>query len=583
MKISEIVAKLNSVYFLPSIQREFVWLKNRKEQRIEKLFDSILQNYPIGNIMTWQVDRSPGDSLPFSTYKFIENYSEESVNEETDMNGVNEPQLILDGQQRLTALLIGLKGRYSYTRYSKKCETRLYINLFGDLENAEDNVYGLKYELCLQEFKEDIYFDQEKLKLWFRVGLVLDFNNFDAEDFKEKYEDVICQHTDNNDERKLARKILGQLHGCICTKEQALNVVVVLNEPHHDREQKLDRVLNIFVRANDGGVKLEKSELLLSFMESHQDLFQPDRARKEILSFVESLNEESVTKPNYRFTKDDILKACLMISGIDLKYKISNFTSDNLEKISNEWGDIKESLEITVKLLSKYGFSAKNITSKNALLPIAYFIHKNNYNIGFIEQNIPEYVNTREVLVRWLIKAMLTGLFGGSSDSTLEKSRTLINNGNKLINNDALNEDDLNELISRSSYKSINSDLILKLVSPLVYWGEYQQDHIHPRSKFNENTFDAMGLTDEQKKKFLKKSNSIGNICLLKPADNNSKRDEDLASWLNDQVESVKDNMLIPSDVSCNFSDFISFVDARERLIFNKLNSIINLGFKYEQ
>ena len=129
MKISEIVAKLNSVYFLPSIQREFVWLKNRKEQRIEKLFDSILQNYPIGNIMTWQVDRSPGDSLPFSTYKFIENYSEESVNEETDMNGVNEPQLILDGQQRLTALLIGLKGRYSYTRYSKNAKQD-YILIF---------------------------------------------------------------------------------------------------------------------------------------------------------------------------------------------------------------------------------------------------------------------------------------------------------------------------------------------------------------------------------------------------------------------------------------------------------------------
>lgn len=66
MKISEIVAKLNNVYFLPSIQREFVWLKNRKDQRIEKLFDSILQKYPIGNIMTWQVDRSLGNRLPFN-------------------------------------------------------------------------------------------------------------------------------------------------------------------------------------------------------------------------------------------------------------------------------------------------------------------------------------------------------------------------------------------------------------------------------------------------------------------------------------------------------------------------------------
>ena len=577
MKISEIVAKLNNVYFLPSIQREFVWLKNRKDQRIEKLFDSILQKYPIGNIMTWQVDRSLGDRLPFSTYKFIENYSDESVNEETDMNGVSDPQLILDGQQRLTALLIGLKGRYIYTRYNRQCETRLYINLFADLESADDNVYGLKYELCLHEFKDDIYYDQDKSKLWFRVGLVLSFNNVDAEDFKERYGDSIKQHANNDDEKKLARKILGHLHHCICTYGEAIDVVVVANEPNLNQVQKLDRVLNIFVRANDGGVKLEKSDLLLSFMESHQDLFQPNRARKEILSFVESLNEESVIKPNYRFTKDDILKASLMITGIDLKYKVSNFTSDNLEKISNEWTDIKESLELTVKLLAKYGFSAKNITSKNALLPIAYYIHRNP-SIGFIERNTSDLVNTREMLVRWLIKAMLTGLFGGSSDSTLEKSRALINKDNQLINNDALNADDLNDLIARSSYKSINSDLILKLVSPLDYWGDYQQDHIHPKSKFNEATFNAIGLTDEEKKLFLNKSNSIGNICLLKPADNNSKRAEDLAVWLNEQVESVKENMLIPCDISYSFSDFINFVDARERLIFNKLNSIINLN-----
>lgn len=78
----------------------------------------------------------------------------------------------------------------------------------------------------------------------------------------------------------------------------------------------------------------------------------------------------------------------------------------------------------------------------------------------------------------------------------------------------------------------------------------------------------AIGLTDEEKKLFLKKSNSIGNICLLKPADNNSKRAEDLAVWLNEQVESVKENMLIPCDISYSFSDFINFVDYVKYPIF---------------
>ena len=150
MKISELVSHLNDDYFLSSIQREFVWLNNRNEQRIEKLFDSILQEYPIGNIMLWKKEKPQGQSLPFSTYKFIENYSDDSINEESDLNGIRCPHLILDGQQRLTSLLIGLKGRYSYKKYTTNHETRLYINLFADLEDIEENTYGMKYEFNLQ-------------------------------------------------------------------------------------------------------------------------------------------------------------------------------------------------------------------------------------------------------------------------------------------------------------------------------------------------------------------------------------------------------------------------------------------------
>lgn len=54
MKIADVILnRINRDYLLPSIQREFVWLKNAREEKIEKLFDSIMQEYPIGTILTW--------------------------------------------------------------------------------------------------------------------------------------------------------------------------------------------------------------------------------------------------------------------------------------------------------------------------------------------------------------------------------------------------------------------------------------------------------------------------------------------------------------------------------------------------
>ncbi|PUD76236.1 hypothetical protein C2R50_03180 [Helicobacter pylori] len=41
--IKEVVDELNGRYFLPDIQREYVWLKNADEKKIEQLFDSILK------------------------------------------------------------------------------------------------------------------------------------------------------------------------------------------------------------------------------------------------------------------------------------------------------------------------------------------------------------------------------------------------------------------------------------------------------------------------------------------------------------------------------------------------------------
>jgi hypothetical protein len=93
-------------YVLPAIQREFVW----KPDQISRLFDSLMQGYPFGTFLFWRVD--PGKSSQFKFYGFVQNYHERDDDHcpELGMLPNRELTAVLDGQQRLTALNIGLRG-----------------------------------------------------------------------------------------------------------------------------------------------------------------------------------------------------------------------------------------------------------------------------------------------------------------------------------------------------------------------------------------------------------------------------------------------------------------------------------------
>ncbi|RVY24994.1 DUF262 domain-containing protein [Helicobacter pylori] len=119
--IKEVVDELNVRYFLPDIQREYVWLKNADEKKIEQLFDSILRGYPIGSFLFWKLQRKDiatsneqdNNKLNFQLYQFIGNYdARKPHNEKIHVEQIRRDDLsiVLDGQQRLISLYIGLKG-----------------------------------------------------------------------------------------------------------------------------------------------------------------------------------------------------------------------------------------------------------------------------------------------------------------------------------------------------------------------------------------------------------------------------------------------------------------------------------------
>jgi hypothetical protein len=155
--VTDYLAGINDRIFLPGLQREFVWTPSQ----IENLFDSLVRGYPIGIITEWRVHS--GQVADYSSYRFLESYIAADhqwpdaveqagftkYNEQTDDE---EPDvLIIDGQQRLNSLWIGVCGKitqYNGGRgYPKENPDnweayQLCIDLFGHPEFKRDDTAG---------------------------------------------------------------------------------------------------------------------------------------------------------------------------------------------------------------------------------------------------------------------------------------------------------------------------------------------------------------------------------------------------------------------------------------------------------
>ena len=101
--IAYAIERMNRQYFLPAIQREFVW----KPEQIVQLFDSIMRGYPISSFLFW--DLKPENRDKWQVYKFLDKAQYGGTHSElASTDGVANLSLVLDGQQRLTSLMIGL-------------------------------------------------------------------------------------------------------------------------------------------------------------------------------------------------------------------------------------------------------------------------------------------------------------------------------------------------------------------------------------------------------------------------------------------------------------------------------------------
>jgi hypothetical protein len=561
VRVSDIIRQVNRDIYLPAIQREFVW----GTDRVERLFDSIMADFPIGSFLFWRLDQKNKDEWP--VYEFIRDFDGESPhNPPANMAGImKDITLVLDGQQRITALFTGLRGSYRYFYYRWR-KTRLYLNLLKPPVPDEDNPEQLSYGFA---FREDAEPDGDNSQLWYLVGKVLDFN--DAEDAKSNMRPQLADLTE--DQRENANKLIGRLHNRIHT--------TLVGNYYEEKSQDYDKVLQVFVRANSAGQPLGYSDLLLATATAKWETLD---ARSEIHSFTSSLNEIG---NGYGFGKDFVLKACLYLSeNLPIQYKVKNFTRKNLRTIESNWEKIKESLSVTVRLISRFGFSAKNVVAPLALLPIAFYLMKRG-DPSFDTSSTAEDAQAQVAIRKWFVFSTLKNAFGGSSDTTLTRLRELLNTCGATAPFPAdtlymslgieprLNDAEI-ERIQEYAYQGRYTNLVLSLLYPDRDWKDavFHEDHIFPLSEFQVRALKKRGYDEAKVQSYMSMHNLLPNLELLTDSENLSKNATPFDEWIQSRDAAFRKRHLIPELPTYGFHSFEGFFKSRKALIVAALKTL---------
>lgn len=562
IRISDIIRQVNHDIYLPAIQREFVW----DTDRIERLFDSIMADFPIGSFLFWRLEQRNKDEWPI--YEFIRDFDGESPhNQPANMAGIaKDITLVLDGQQRITSLLIGLRGSYRYFYYRWR-KSQLYLNLLKSSNPNDDNPEELTYGFVFRESADP---ERGKTELWYKVGRILDFE--DAEDAKSDMKPQLAKLSDIQCEN--ANKLIGRLHNRIHT--------TLVGNYYQEKSQDYDKVLQVFVRANAAGLPLEYSDLLLSTATAKWESLD---ARSEIHDFTDSLNEIG---NGYSFGKDFVLKASLYLSeNLSVQYRVRNFTKSNLRIIERNWEKIKESLSTTVRLISRFGFNDKNIVAPLALLPIAFYLMKRG-NSAFDTSSKIEDADAQVAIRKWFVISTIKNAFGRSSDTTLTRLRDLLRNCGQISPFPAdslykslgidhgLNEDEIGRIL-RYAYQGRYTNLILSLLYPDLDWKDavFHEDHIFPRSEFQLRTLKKRGYDKTKIQYFMSNYNLLPNLQLLTDSENLSKNATPFDKWIQTRDVDFRKRHLIPNLTHYGFDFFDEFINARTILIVNALKGLL--------
>ncbi|MFD6656552.1 DUF262 domain-containing protein [Streptomyces parvus] len=237
---SQIEDLLQGKVVIPSIQRDFVWMR----PDVRDLFDSLYRGYPVGALLLWKTNLT----VPFKTAAVVQ--ADKSA---------HQPLYLLDGQQRLTSLA------WVYRPESK----------------ADGRLIDLRFDVRTEEFVNPSAI-QSKDPLLFRVSTLLQEN--------VQYHEVLRAAGVDYSAPQFGAWMqrLQKVHDI---RKQEIAVITYESDDYEE-------VAELFARLNKGGRRLSKGDLVYSAIAARwsDGLDTMDAFHQELQDSNFALNREAVLR-----------------------------------------------------------------------------------------------------------------------------------------------------------------------------------------------------------------------------------------------------------------------------------------------
>jgi hypothetical protein len=394
-KVGDLLSNVkNGRIGLPDLQRPFVW----KDAKVRELLDSMLKGYPIGYVMLWA---SP------------EEYDNVSQIGKNDKVYTRPDELVIDGQQRLTALLAALYG----IEIKDKNYSARYIKISFNPLTREFAVWSLGYannpewiEKISTVFEADEAHDVSK----FRRNYIRKLNEYrqknDIELLSDEDEDTIEQN----------------IHDLLDLKIYSLPTLKINSKASEED------VADIFVRVNSGGQTLTEKNFIETLLAVYDNDIH-DRINKfcsdsRIPANGTSYNQilEVDTSHVIRmavgvgFKRARLRYAYLLLRGKDLKTgEISEQTRNTNLQIFKNALDVVTDLNnwhSLLNIMAETGYPKGNLVASSNAVVFCYVL----YLIGKYDYKVP-VMELRKIMRKWIFMSTITYFYTGSTESDVEK------------------------------------------------------------------------------------------------------------------------------------------------------------------
>lgn len=587
--VNELINKMTrGEILLPAMQRDYVW----KEKQVCRLFDSLMKDYPIGAFLFWELNEDDIQGYEFNKFSCeIDRLNNPDASEYKVPIG-STPTAVLDGQQRLTSLYIGL---YGWIRTKVPVARRvngehpkryLALNLLHSVNNLKDDEYEFDFMSNSElETHNEGY-------CWFRVSDILKIKD-KAKSVHKYVHDLNLG--DGVEPYFQAIEMLDKLYDLV-NRDDILSYYPAKNK-------SLAEAVDIFERVNNSGQTLSGTDLMLSMASAAQK----KDMHKRIVEAIKQVENSTTFDTGFVPDRSFILTAALMASdaeSVSTTYR-DNYSTESIERILKVWDSTIDAICNAAIYLELLGFVGKKI-GKSFVHPIAYYFFKLGDKADakkWFNSNNAARVKDRDSIVQWLLRANIKGLFDYGIPSQLKQIRDTMS---KAMDGSAKNEFPLNALLSANDGRLMditdddvetvlkmkyNDPKLLPLLNVILVgspFSHYHVDHCWPQAKMStaakiKKAAAGEELTPSQIEFYKGHYDRLPNLQILPSSPNQAKGSDYFFEWLESTFSSQEErreymnHCCIPEGIDYRYANFEEFYTKREDLLRERIKNYLGV------